>query len=199
MSNRAIISCASAALLSGCLYDGTATRGLPCNIDADCDELACVQSVCGGPSADVAGSDESGDGSSGDEGEMPTEQEFEDPCSPSDDQECVDGNALRWCTDDRKLVTFHCQAICGPDDPVGDGCQTDPRDGIDYCWCESHGGVPSGTCTEGCSFNSDCSAGERCFSTTQGNLCGPSQCEGCFANEQTCNFTPGSCQYTGCE
>ena len=128
-----------------CLYDGSGTRGLPCNIDNDCGAQMCIEKVCGGPDArdDDAfddegeesddGEDEDDDDDENDDASEVTEQEFDPPCTPGV-QTCIGDNAIEWCGDDEKLRRARCEAACGPEvEPLG--CWT--QDGNDYCFCDN--------------------------------------------------------------
>ena len=124
---------ALAMALSACVYDGEGTKGLPCNVDSECSALQCVEKVCGGPqdgATDESGGDES------DAGRPPTEQIFDDPCTPGQ-RECIGPNSIRFCDDNAKLRTYQCEHECGEGNPVDGGCRTDPDDGLDYCFCEN--------------------------------------------------------------
>lgn len=193
----------------GCLYTGEGTEGLPCNTRDDCDAQACIDGACGGLALDT---DAATDGDTDTDGEFsgeddestaaevppPTEQMLPTACAAGF-QECIGSNAISVCTDDGKLRSFACEAACGPEDSVLGGCQTSPLDGNDYCYCASTGGPPSGTCRGACSGDFDCSAGESCYSTTSGSVCLPSQCGGCFAQEQLCSSYPDSCLFVSCD
>lgn len=198
MRNTMMILIAS-ALLPACLYNGEGTAGLPCNEDADCGAQACIDQICGGASALAAGvEDESGEDESGEDesDEGPTPQELPEPCEEGH-QACLGSNAMEIC-DGGKLISFECEWWCGMDNPPQDGCQADPRDGVESCWCASQGGAPSGTCGDYCTTNSDCSSGETCWSLTSGNMCAPSSCGGCFDAGQGCTWLVDSCQFQAC-
>lgn len=202
------IICSLFALASaGCLYTGEGTEGLPCNTRSDCGAQSCIDGFCGGAPLDTdtdtdAAADteyeEPGDESSSSGQAPPTEQMLPTACTPGL-QECVGSNAISICTDDGKLRSFGCEAVCGPDDTVLGGCQPNPLDGIDYCYCASSGGPPSGTCRSACSSDFDCSPGEDCLSTTSGSVCLPSECGGCFAQELICSSYPASCLFVSCD
>lgn len=194
---RWTISVTLLAQVTGCLYDDEATGGLPCNVDADCDALHCIEGLCGGPSDGFESDSNASDESGNEDGDRPPAQEPPQQCTPGT-QECIASNVIQICSDDRKLSTWECEAYCGMDDRVDGGCQTNPHDGLDRCWCESTGGPPSTTCQQHCSNHSDCSLGESCFPTTEGNICLPVQCSGCFSNEQICQAFTLTCGFVDC-
>ena len=196
-----ITAALTSMLLSACLYDGEGTAGLPCNVDDDCGAQACIDQICGGASALTAAGDdedESGEDESGEDesDERPTPQELPEPCEDGH-QACIGSGAMEVC-DNGKLISFECEWWCGMDSAPQGGCQADPRDGVESCWCESQGGPPSGTCGDFCNSNSDCAAGETCWSLTSGDMCAPSACGGCFDNGLGCTWLNGSCQFEGC-
>lgn len=201
MRLRNVTLCLVCALPAACLYDGEGTEGLPCNADADCGAHACVDQVCGGPAGAPLGEGSSGGGSSeggsGGSDEGPTPQQLPQPCA-SGHQACIGSNAMEVCDEDGKLRSFECEAWCGMDNPPQGGCQADPRNGVESCWCESQGGPPSGTCGDTCSSDFDCAAGERCWSLTSGSECAPSACGGCFDSGIGCTWLTDSCQFEGC-
>lgn len=192
---------AIALLSSGCLYDGEGTAGLPCNVDADCSAQQCVDHICGGEAAAVESGfvDSDGDSGSGsDDDDAPTAQEFEDACQAGT-QACVGSNAISVCSDDGQLRSFACEASCGMGNAVQGGCQTDPRDGVDYCWCESTNGPPNSTCGTPCSSDFECAGHERCFAFSDGSqTCGPSACQSCFDGGTSCQWFGHNCSGAQC-
>jgi len=197
---RPLASMLLGLLSAGCIYDGEGTEGLPCNTNADCDVLSCVEGVCGGAESASTGSSDTdvGSESGSDEGSgggEPTPQSPPEPCTRGT-QTCVGDNALSTCSDDQKLSTYACEAFCGPDDPA-ETCAQSPLDGVDYCWCQSTG-RPSSTCGDACSFDSDCSPGESCFPLTSGSRCAPSSCQSCFDDGLSCGWYEATCKFTGC-
>lgn len=56
----------------------------------------------------------------------------------------------------------------------------------------------SPTCQQYCNTSADCSAGELCLDTTEGNLCLPSACNNCFSSELTCTYYTNSCEFQMC-
>lgn len=184
-----------AVSLAACLYDGASTLGLPCNVDDDCSSLQCVYGVCGGPNAPPGTSTgETGESSSG---EPINEQELPEPCT-NGHTTCLGSRAMEICEDGR-LHQFYCEWWCGQEDSVEGGCQVDPRDGHEQCWCASSGGPPSGTCEVPCSSHSDCASGEKCLNTASGWRCLPPTCSTCFEDGQWCYWYEGSCKFGYCQ
>lgn len=181
--------------LAACLFDGEGTKGLPCNVDADCGAQRCVEGTCGGADAATTGTgEESGEESTG---EPVDEQQLPEPCEDGH-MACLGSNAMEIC-EDGKLHQFQCEWWCGMGNAVEGGCQADPRDGHEECWCASSGGPPSGTCENTCSSSSDCSSGESCLDTSVGRRCLPAECGGCFVGGQSCSWYTGSCKFAQCE
>ena len=191
------IAIAALAAVSGCLYTGEGTQGLPCNLDADCGAQSCIENVCGGPASDESGgSEESGSGGSED-ADLPTPQEFPEACEPGS-QQCTGSNSIEICNDEGQLLHLWCEAVCGMGNPVDTGCLEDSWEGQDTCWCASSNGTPSATCGGSCSTNSDCEGGEACIDFASGRACGPTQCYGCFDNDQGCSWFEHSCKFAEC-
>jgi len=125
------LACVALLGLPGCLYDGEGTRGLPCNVDADCGAQQCVERICGGP--DAGSGDESAGESGSETGEPPTPQSFDEPCTPGD-RRCLGNNTLEFCDDNAKLSTFRCEAACGMGVATL-GCGPG-NEGLDVCFCD---------------------------------------------------------------
>lgn len=124
-------------LVGGCLFTGEETRGLPCNVDAECGvDLSCLDRICGGP-MDMFGStdtDTGTDGPSSDEesGEPDDGGLQPELCSVS---ECKNDDTIRLCLDDGKVSTIGCQGLCGASaDSLG--CHYNPADDEDGCFCD---------------------------------------------------------------
>lgn len=141
---KTLLALLAIVAVPACLYDGSGTLGLPCNTNADCGAQQCTEKVCGGPDArDDAAFDDDGDESGDDDGDDDendenddsdevTEQEFDPPCTPGE-QQCIGDNAIEWCSDDQKLRRARCELACGEGvEPLG--CWT--QDGTDYCFCD---------------------------------------------------------------
>lgn len=137
---KPMISIPFVLAMTGCLYSGEGTLGLPCNTDTECGGTQlCIEHVCGGPAE--AGSDSSGIGASSDGSGEDTvasnaeqsgdDDEVRTECLASE-TECVDSSALRECVDG-KLETFACEAHCY-EGTEHNGCHTNPG-GVDECWC----------------------------------------------------------------
>ncbi len=134
MRSRTVASVVAGLFGSGCLFDGAATAGLPCEKDEHCGGgLACVDGVCGGAAADSSsgGTEESSDASADSEAE----------CAASD-RACDGPEALRVC-DDGELVTRDCSAECAPRPSFGCASATQG----DACICD--GEAPGACVTDG--------------------------------------------------
>jgi hypothetical protein len=57
---------------------------------------------------------------------------------------------------------------------------------------------PSTTCTRPCTLSEECEPGEACLDTTEGNLCMPESCGGCFELGLTCNYYADQCTFSEC-
>lgn len=57
---------------------------------------------------------------------------------------------------------------------------------------------PSETCTKPCTSSEECEPGEACLDTTEGNLCMPESCGGCFELGLTCNYYADQCAFSEC-
>src|SRR5690606_5675957 len=91
--------------LAACLFDGEGTKGLPCNVDADCGAQRCVEGTCGGADAATTGTgEESGEESTG---EPVDEQQLPEPCEDGH-MACLGSNAMEIC-EDGKLHQFQCE------------------------------------------------------------------------------------------
>ncbi len=192
--------------IAACLYDGKGTAGLPCNVDADCSAYYCIEGICGGPDAaategatEAATEATTGDGgtSATEADDAPTPQMLPEPCVDGATQ-CLGDNAMSECVDG-KLHRDWCEGVCGEGNPPLGGCQPDPRDGHEQCWCTSDGGPPSATCGTPCAGDGDCNPGEFCADLlSTGWTCIAAGCADCFADLLSCYSHPDSCSFGGC-
>lgn len=136
-----------AATMTGCLYSGEGTEGLPCNADTECGGTQrCIERVCGGPRA--AGSESGGSGSSegsGSAGDGSDDEAVAAGCTPSDDV-CLPDDVLRKCHDG-KLETQGCEGICGEARPMYE-CGASPDDGSPICLCRNERDACEGTAAQ---------------------------------------------------
>ena len=124
-----------ASTLSGCLYTGDQTMGLPCNTDLECggDQL-CIEHVCGGVQGSTSSGGSSESSSEGNSAPASDDDSVKESCTP-DDTMCKDNDVLQLCDEDGKLSTIGCPGRCGEASPSL-GCFPQAPDGP-TCYCDN--------------------------------------------------------------
>lgn len=114
------------------------------------------------------------------------------PCAA--DAECGAGAACLLTDGGKRCLPSGCGACFGSASTCNVNVTT-----CEFAGCEPIQPDMSDTCQQPCSVDGDdCSPGEYCGDTTDGYLCLPSECQGCFEADLSCSSNSATCEFDKC-